>query len=518
MKAFTAFSNFLSFSQKNFFAFILFLILPHFAQAQSLSYSGVEVEYKYSISFRSMFRYQDSAQLPMFSNSEKIANHHASHVYGLFHSAYFMEHLGFPPDLSEGFMGTMTPVVSNIKTFVVEGDPYLWVHYDANGKAILHHKAADVWFKNSEKVIVPLPLLVDLPEIYADDMAHYRRKEWRECTDYHYWEPKDFSYFYDPIYCESLGKPPVANTVNFEVTKLPSPQNLEVPLQKIRGENSNGRLINLYFIHGFEGTLPAGTADKPHPSLYKDGGYKLYKNLDNQLLQKYGFTSVQSLDEFRKFLGDQFSQISVIRDVNMDHHVQRRYFRTYVRKDDDGNIWVVRSGLFPSDNDGALVTFPTFWKEAWENGDFIYYGGHSGDGVALNINNMLNNIGKSQLEITQGIEFNLKKTQIAFFDACSSYAHFQQMYSGLKPKNLFMLTYALVSLYHTASATEDYMLDLIIHQQPGIRWMDALEGIEKAQLKPHVEFMYENKTTQTRMYNSFLKQKLYPSSLLNVSY
>lgn len=103
----------------------------------------------------------------------------------------------------------------------------------------------------------------------------------------------------------------------------------------------------------------------------------------------------------------------------MVHDIQRRYFSTHLLRQGDHTI-VVRSALFDTTNDVSstpLLSFPKFWKEAWENGDFIYYGGHSGDGASLNISSMINNLERADIG---AIGFNNKKTQIAFIDACSS--------------------------------------------------------------------------------------------------
>jgi len=490
--------------------------------SQSISNSGIEIEYSYQTSFRSVARQTQviidnpAVEISRAVDPVKLANEHAGHVYGLFHSAYYMVEMGFPSDLSEGFVGTMTPIVENVESFAVEGDPYIWIRYRAYGRAILHKKAAAQWFKNNAvKNEITLPLLVNLPLVYTDDMKRYKKSRWKECTDYYFWKPYDFSYFYDPFYCKDLGQAPISAPTKFEVIKLDPPADQVVPTQAIHGDNENGKLITLYFVHGFDEVPRPGYHNKPNRDLYRDGGYKLYKNLETTLLEKYGFTKVSSLDEFREILGREFDNIHLIREVSLEHNYQRRYLSTFVRKDNDGKISVVRSGLFPSDNDEDLVTFPTFWKEAWENGDFIYYGGHSGDGTALSIHNMLKNIEKSKLDIVKDINFNPVKTQVAFFDACSSYAHFQQMYAQLKPSRLHVLTYGLVSLYHTAEATEQTMLEIIFSSKP-IKWSNALEQIERAQLKPQMDYLYKTKSVATRKYRDYLERKLYPSSLLNV--
>jgi hypothetical protein len=467
--------------------------------------------------FRSLSRHEsDNSSLVLGVSPSALAMEHAYHLYGVFQSPYYLDKKGHPAEVSIGFSGTMTPTIVEAQAFIIEGDPYIWVEYRGAGKTVLHRRVANDWFGNKNEVAVTLPLIKDLTAIYKDGMTGYKSAKWKDCTDKFFNDPDSFSYFYDPFYCPELGSEPIAEDVTFELRKLPEPENTALPLSDLRAGNYNGRLVTLYFVHGFDEIPEPPKGGDIMDGIRKDAGYKLYQNLENVLLRDYGFTKVQGLAEFREFLGSEFNNINLIREVSLEHPSQYRFFRTYVRRDRGGRIWVVRSGLFPSDNDGALVTFPTFWKEAWENGDVLYYGGHSGDGSALSIRNMLDNLRNSKLSVTKNIRFNQGKTQIAFFDACSSYAHFQQMYADLKPNNLHILSYALPSLFHTAVATERVLLETVFSAPEDLHWMEFLEEVEKAQLKPHVDFLYRTKAERDEVYQKYLNREIYPSSLLNV--
>jgi hypothetical protein len=498
---------------------LLLLLFPLFSFAQSISYSAVETDYSYKVKFRSLVTADRLNHVlgifPNAVNYQKLADEHAAHIFGLFHSAYYMDKKGFPAEMSVGFSGTKEPEVTHVDFSEVEGDPYLWIEYEAEGRTLLHKTTAELWFGSNSTATIELPFLTNFPLIYSDNMKKYRDPKFKKCTDEHYWEPKDFSYFWDPYICPELSRPPLSTLVSFELKKVEEAPAHRVPLTQIRGDNENGPLTVLYFAHGFDEIPPSGSPDEPGQKLVRDSGYKLYKNLDKVLIKQYGFTKVTGLAGLREILGDDITHLNLIREVSLENHNQRRYFSTLVRKDRN-QTYIVRSGLFPSDNDKKLVTFPTFWKEAWENGDFIYYGGHSGDGTSLSIDNMLSNIKKSQMNITDGIVFSQSKTQIAYFDACSTYDHFQDMYAGLKPQNLHMLTYGLVSLFEVAAATEESVLDLIINETQDLTWKQEIEKIEASQLRPYIEFQYSNKSVRTRKYNYYSERKIYPTSLLNV--
>lgn len=494
------------------FGLLLLFLLPTLGFAQSISYSAVETEYSYKVKFRSLIH----ADAPSDSvNYQKLADDHAAHIFGLFHSAYYMDKRGFPSEMSVGFSGSKEPEVTHVGTSTIKGDPYLWIDYEAEGRTLLHKTTAEQWFGGKDTATVKLPFLTNFPMIYSDDMKRYKDAKFKACTDSHYWQAKEFSYFWDPYMCPWLGEEPYSTQVKFEFSKVEEPSASRVPLAQVRGDNENGRLTVLYFAHGFNEVPPSGKPDEPGQKLLRDSGYKLYKNLDAVLIKQYHFTKVTGLAHLRELLGDDMRHLNLAREVTLENHNQRRYFSTLVRKDRE-RTYVVRSGLFPSDNDEGLVTFPTFWKEAWENGDFIYYGGHSGDGTSLSIDNMLSNIKKSRANITDGIVFSQSKTQIAYFDACSTYDHFQDMYAGLKYKNLHMLTYGLVSLFEVAAATEETMLQLVINETRDLTWKEELEQIEASQLRPYIDFLYTNSSVRTRKFNYYNERKIYPTSLLNV--
>ncbi|MCB0404493.1 MAG: hypothetical protein KDD51_06880, partial [Bdellovibrionales bacterium] len=150
---------------------------------------------------------------------------------------------------------------------------------------------------------------------------------------------------------------------------------------------------------------------------------------------------------------------------------------------------------------------------AWQNGDVIYFGGHSGDGQSLSLENMLSTLDSLDLD---EIHFDNGKTQVALFDSCSSYAHYQDMYVKRKTRGLHLVTFGLVSLFEYAQATMEGLLDLVLTRAgKNKKWAGALRGIEQKQLPAHVKAFYEP-TEQEAILEQYQQVQAYPSSLMNV--
>lgn len=508
---------------------IFCLILQHNAFSATISSSSTEVEYEYKFKFRSLAKTKDIKK----TNAQELALIHAEHLFGIFHSPEFSEQYGFPSELNEGFAGSKHPKVRNAKVIVEPNDPYLWVEYTGFSKMLLMNQVYESFFnaskansgkpseqpiENEEKTVeVEFPLLVDLTKIYSDDMEQYKDSSLKKCTDKHYSGAEDFDYFYNPYRCPHLALPPYAKNATFKlrlITENRSKEDSLVPFKEISSDNENGKIVSLYFVHGFDVMPKAGS---PLSRIGRDNGYKLYKSLEKTLLKDYGFERMASKKELLDFLGDESENLKLYSEVSLNHETQRRYFSTYAKRL-NGKIWIVRSALFDTTNkvrSQPLVSFPKFWKEAWENGDFIYFGGHSGDGASLSLDSMLKNLEKGDLD---DIQPSPSKTQIVFLDACSSYAHYQDLYKEKKRGNLHLMTYGVVSLYSAANATETKILETMLTQKSNLTWLQTLKEIEMVQLRPHINFLYSefNETKKNSFYTEYLEKEQYPSFMLNV--
>ena len=494
---------------KNLLVFV-FLGLSWVSLGLTVSNSGEEVTYRYHASFRSLERVASLAK----PQAKLVADFHAAHLFGLFHSPEVVGASGYDSELVEGFAGTKYPQVGQVETFSVDGDPYLWIRYNGHGTMMVHKWVLKKWLGDKHEGVVELPLLVDLPSIYTDNGQDYRTVKWKKCTDTHYHQASDFSYFYTPYRCTELKDQPLAALSGFTLERIQQGgqgDKATVPLKRVHGTNGNGRITSFYFANGFNATPPAGSTEQ---KIHRDAGWKSFAFLERLFVRNLGFESIESLSQLRELLGEDFGEIEILSPVHMDHDTQRRYFRTYVKRT-DSEVFVVRSALFhvPTEvGPRPQRSFATFWKEAWENGDVIYYGGHSGDGGTLSLETILHALDASDLE---SIRFQPDKMQIAVFDSCSSYAHYQDLYMAKKPANLELVTFGLVSLYEYATATVNSLTKTLMQSQSLVKWKDALEEIERAQLDSHVNSRYPADQREAKL-KYFLGKGFYPSSLMNV--
>ena len=480
------------------------------AHARTLSSSGEEVEYRYEASFRSLLR----TASPTPQEIKDAVEFHAEHVFGVFHSPEYAAPFGYPAELTEGFAGSQLPQTENPQPFLKPGDPYLWIHYRARARMIVLKPVLEKWLGPARSASVTLPLLVDLPAIYLDDLSAYRDRTWLRCTDTANSKPADFSYFYNPYRCPELGKAPLAVATEYHLTRIgpaASAPDEKLPLEILQSDNGNGPLVTFYLTFGFD-HLP------PNPSrrrIHQDVSWKLYQSLGKYLTETQGFTEMQSASTFRDFLGEDAEHLDLQTPVTLTHDGQRRYFSTFAKKS-DGKLWIVRAALFDTTNElksNPLRSFPKFWKEAWENGDFVYFSGHSGDGKSIQLGNLLKNLEKID---TDTIHFKRGKTQIAFFDSCSSYAYYQLPYAEKNPEGLSVVTFGLVSLFHLSEATLRAMLGTLLRPAHSDEtWLGTLREIEKQELKPHMAALHDE-PERSRRYEAYLRQGLYPSLLLNV--
>lgn len=496
------------FNVQKIIALIIGLLIAGPTSATVISNSGVEVEYTYTTEFRTMVPATEMHKV----NALKLANMHAEHIFGVFQSTDFAEKNGFPAELTEGWAGSKHSNVTRAVKFKKSGDDNLWIDYTVKTNAIILNKVAEKIFSHNTEATIPLPLLLDLPRVYTPDMMGYQSDDFKRCTDPHYETPDNFYYFYNPFRCPELGKNPIGQMVDVTFKKIKNSDNAQkkLPLEKLRADNKNGRLFVFYFTYGYAEYLSSPEDIK------RDAGWRLFNSLSKTLTNKYKFTEVESTAQLREALGKEMRHLKLYTLPSLNHPLQKRFLRTHVLRGDDVTI-VVRSGLFPTDNEklaDPLITFPKFWKEAWENGDFIYYGGHSDDGRSLLVDTMLANLGTVDIK---EIHFNNAKEQIAFFDSCSSYAHFVKMYADRKPQNLSVISYGLVSLFHLADSTVQSLLEVLITgDSQNTLWQDTLQKIEKESLYPHVKYMYDRRDFD-EVYKDFSSKGLYPSYLLNVT-
>jgi len=229
---------------------------------------------------------------------------------------------------------------------------------------------------------------------------------------------------------------------------------------------------------------------------------------------------MEDKESLRKVLGADMEKLDLLNPVHLARYDQRRFFSTYVKQMGDTTV-VVRSALFSTEldiPDYASRSFPRFWKEAWENADFIYYGGHSGDGFAFDIRNLNNSLREFDLAT---IRFKRDKTQVAVFDSCSSFGQYQLPYTAKNPANLHLVSMGLVSLFHLAPAIIEQLIAVVLAPAGSgdPLWNDTLRNIEQAQLPLHVRFYYGQYTAaeEKKILSDLEKKGQVPTSLMSVS-
>lgn len=276
------------------------------------------------------------------AQARKAAEFHASHLFGVFHSPQVAEVHGYPAVLIEGFAGTKNPTIVKVEARENDGDKYWWIRYKARGTFVVLRPVAEAWMKEGR---VALALLKDLPLIYAADGERYRSARWRKCTDSYYSAATEFSYFYTPYKCPELLASPFAEETTLYLRRKNEPDaDFAVPREEVYGANGNGKLVTLYFVHGFDSTPLAGT----EPSRIHRDYWKSFVALEKLLTAKFGFEQVEGLPGLREALGKEIDNLDLLSPVTLKHDSQRRYYRTYVKKE-GGKIFVARSALFNTD-------------------------------------------------------------------------------------------------------------------------------------------------------------------------
>lgn len=425
-----------------YISFLLFSLLNFSslgsAIAAVISPSAMEVDFKYTATYLSNTSPEElQSQDALASDAE----FHAKHLFGILQSAELTAKYGIDFDLISGLGSPRMPLEITIKNTAPVGER-LEITYNVKGRMLVHKKAGKKWLKDTK---VTLPLLYDLPSVY--DQAQYSEK-WRNCTDEHYWTEVDFWYFYDPFRedCTALSKTPLAKKVDISVEPVITNEewlsSRNMPLDEIRGDNGNGDLFTIYVIHGF-----AESFKDP-----KDDNRVLFKKLQKEL-EKLGF------------------------ETKVDRESSDRVLQTYTKKIGSMNVRI-RHLLAETGFDGERKTFATFWKEAVEEGDVILYGGHSGSGGNLSLDNLNWVLSKSD---GSEINFNNEKRQIIFLDSCSSYAYYLEPYRTEKARaRITMITYGLPSYFANAGTVLSVLLNTVLDPSSNPKWIDLLTEMEEA--------------------------------------
>lgn len=406
---------------KNAILIIAILFTIHL-NAQIIAPSAEEVVFGYETSF---------VTKDVTSGPVELAQWHASHMFGIFHSPELVYSFGIQPRYLEGIgvprSDSQIQIVSRSK---VQGGK-IQIQYRNKGRILLQK---DIAVKILQKGSLNLPLPYEIDSIYNV-----------RCTDPHYTTLGDFWYFYDPYRkgCEYLSQAPYAS--NTQVSIRPSPKRkMEISprLDLLRGANANGNDFVVYVIHGFEESAIKKT-DEGRTNFKEFEVYMQSKGFARQILQK----------DQRRPLALHTKQIVLKNGYTMNVKVFHLLVETSI--------------------DSKTVTFAKYFKQAVSEADIIVYGGHSGLGANLDIPSLEQKAG--------AFEFNPKKRQIFFFDSCASYSYYLHSFAAEKTRTrIDIISYGLSSLFQTSQPVLGAFMDILL--DPNIedaRWVDILQTMEK---------------------------------------
>ncbi|NOT78356.1 MAG: hypothetical protein HOP07_05070 [Bacteriovoracaceae bacterium] len=300
-------------------------------------------------------------------------------------------------------------VISNIKILSKNGSTFE-IGYVYSGNVVL---------ELGPKTTYDIILAINPETIYSSSFVG----EVSPCTDPHYQSEGDFWYFWNPNSPGCKLKKDIdykivkAKVSRYENTKLTYPEYHNLPDAK--GD------IHIHVLFGMDDNTKGR-----NPLTSGDINAENYRDFRNYLLEK-GYTA-------KKWTAAEVSTIA--KTLN-----GAKPFVETIKKDKI----VYRFFFAPSAIDEDSLGFHWFYKDALENSAIMIYGGHSGLGGHLDLDSIEQNLGES-------IKFNKNKYQIYFFDSCTSYKYYNQMYFDRKistkdpkgTKKLDIFTNGLSTYFH----------------------------------------------------------------------
>ena len=404
---------------------ILFAILIFWfptLNAFVLSPTSVEVRFSYETEFQT--QRTSSANVLIASHIEflfgYLATEKLTHDFGIGHGTHGMGTLRWPPQVKL----MKDEESSGIRT----------IRYHLDGILLLNRQAADVLL-GQKYFDVFLPY----------DLDHYYDPN---CTDPEEGRGSLFWYFYDPFQkgCEALLQAPLARPVRLQLSALPDlpwGTHAWAHLDELRADNGNGDLFQITTINGFS-----------------DSGKK---NDDGRV----------AYVELNQWFRDQGFQETIVQ--RYQNRPIYQYEKTLHRR--DGSLIQLRVTrlLAETSLETKGVTFAKFFKSAIKDADVVIYSGHSGAGVQLDL---------SLIEQRAGpLEFIPEKNQIFFFDACSGYEYYLDMFQGRKnPGKLAVMTYGLSSLFGYENGTDKALFKYLFNlDNDRPEWLEIMSEMERPQ-------------------------------------
>ncbi|MBA2404857.1 MAG: hypothetical protein H0V66_08815 [Bdellovibrionales bacterium] len=339
---------------------------------------------------------------------EKV-NHQLQFLIGHFQSVSFVDSYKYP-----GVLGDKHDF-KFISVDPKKGSRQV-LKYRFEGKTVFHTRV----FEKSDTVSIPLRLPNNPQTFFKKGLVNGENK----CTDEHYNSEGDLFYFWDP---DKYGCPLKDNST--DVLRI------EGNLERLKNTVSTYPEYNrLYKAEELKISVFLGyIEDEPSVSRTKDDGYLTYKELGKELegfgykiIEQKNFKKLNYITKFEKTFRNQLG-------------VQQKVIISILLSD---------SSVGTKDD-----TFVDYFSEALKTSQLVAYDGHSGLGGNLEYERFSSNK-------LPGFY------QVFFFNGCSSYPYFNQMYFNQKPagkKNLEIITAGLPTLTSTSTSNMMAFINPFIH-------------------------------------------------------
>jgi hypothetical protein len=258
------------------------------------------------------------------------------------------------------------------------------------------------------------------------------------CTDEHYNSEGDFWYFWNP---EQEGCPISKNDlvlVTGRLNPIPNTKKTYPDYNKLLGDNGNGRAVKILYLIGIDENFKAG-----------DLGAATYKE-SFELLRENNFKVKSS--------------------------IRRR--STLIYSTPDYDVEVDMRLIDPGSNQ-----FVSLAADGLENADIFIYDGHSGLGGYLYVERFLEVLGRP-------LQLNKDKSQIFYFNGCSTFAYYNTDYFKLKatpkdPEGRNFLDVITTSIGATFDIGARHDVAVIKHLVDGSRpsWQKIMDEVYKVDKK-----------------------------------
>jgi hypothetical protein len=305
------------------------------------------------------------------------------------------------------------------------------LNYQFKGKTVFHTKV----FEKSNNVSIPLRLPHNPATFYKKGMVNGINT----CTDDHYNSEGDLFYFWDP---DKKGCPLKGNAI--DVLRVSG------TLERLPNTASTyPEYDRLYKSDELKISVFLGYIDDPSVSGTKDDGYLTYKELEQEL----------------KGFGYEITEQKNFKKINYSTTLEKK-FRNQLGKTQKVIISILLSDSSVGVKD---ETFIKYFSQALVDSQLVAYDGHSGLGGNLEYDRF------SSLKLPNFY-------QIFFFNGCSSYPYFNQMYFNQKPagkKNLEVITAGLPTLTSTSTSNMLAFLNPFIHGRIH-SYQTLMRGLEKS--------------------------------------